>query len=137
MRDMLRDVTLANDNDSLGNRIFAVRYELQRGNTYSTRAAFERALDTRMCRSSAALWRAYIRFAYSRRELRGKAKEVFFRGVAQCPWSKDLAMEAFTTLVNVMDEFELRSMYNTMGAKGLRIHVDLDEFVSLYKREKK
>lgn len=136
-RDMLRDTALTKENDCLGNRIFAIRYELQRGNAHSTRAAFEKALKTRACSSSAALWRAYIRFCYARKELRGKAKDVFFRGIAACPWSKDLAMEAFTTLINVMDEFELRSMYNTMTSKGLRIHVDLDEFVENKRKSKR
>jgi hypothetical protein len=136
-REMLRDVALARENDCLGNRIFAIRYELQRGNAHSTRAAFEKALKTPACSSSAALWRAYIRFCHSRRELRAKAKEVFFRAIAACPWSKELALEAFTTLVNVMDEFELRSMYNTMTSKGLRIHIDLDEFVEARKGGKR
>ncbi|KAJ3942485.1 uncharacterized protein N0V96_007986 [Colletotrichum fioriniae] len=134
VRDILRKVALTNANDSISNRVFAIRYELQRGNVYSTQAAFERALDSPTCRSNPDLWRCYIKFSYARQQLRSKAKDVFFRGLRHCPWSKELALEAYTTLVSVMDEFELRSVFNTMSSKGLRIHVDLDEFLTQHKK---
>lgn len=127
---MLRDKPLSGENDCVTNRVFAIRYELQRGNVHSARAAFEHAMESPACRSNSALWRCYILFCYATREHRGKAKEVFFRGISHCPWSKELAMEAFTTLVKVMDEFELRSVFNTMASKGMRIHVDLEEFLA-------
>ncbi|OHF00162.1 hypothetical protein CORC01_04570 [Colletotrichum orchidophilum] len=133
VRDILRKVALTNVNDSISNRVFAIRYELQRGNVYSTQAAFERALDSRTCKSNPDLWRCYIKFSYARSQLRHKAKDVFFRGLRHCPWSKELALEAYTTLISVMDEFELRSVFNTMSSKGLRIHVDLDEFLATHK----
>ncbi|OHW90019.1 DUF1740 domain-containing protein [Colletotrichum incanum] len=134
VRDILRKVVLANGNDCISNHIFAVRYELQKGNVHSTQAAFERALDSPACKSSPDLWRCYIKFSYARKQFRSKAKDVFFRGLRHCPWSKDLAIEAYTTLINVMDEFELRSIFNTMTSKGLRIHVDLDEFVANHEK---
>ncbi|KAK1598701.1 NRDE-2, necessary for RNA interference-domain-containing protein [Colletotrichum navitas] len=133
VRDILRKVAFTNGNDCISNRIFAVRYELQKGNVHSTQAAFERALDTPACRSNPDIWRCYIKFSYARKQLRAKAKDVFFRGLRHCPWSKDLALEAYTTLINAMDEFELRSVFNTMSSKGLRVHVDLDEFVAKHK----
>ena len=37
-------------------------------------------------------------------------------------------MEAFTTLAKIMESSELRAVFNTMTSKGLRIHVDLEEF---------
>ncbi|OLN93911.1 NRDE2-like protein [Colletotrichum chlorophyti] len=129
VRDILRKVALANTNGCISNRIFAIRYELQRGNVHSTQAAFERALDNPACRSNPDLWRCYIKFSYARKQFRHKAKDVFFRGLQCCPWSKELALEAYTTLINIMDEFELRSVFNTMTSKGLRIHIDLEEFV--------
>ncbi|KXH48374.1 hypothetical protein CSAL01_07152 [Colletotrichum salicis] len=134
VRDILRKVALANANDSISNRVFAIRYELQRGNVYSTQAAFERALESPTCRSNPDIWRCYTKFSYARQQLRSKAKDVFFRGLRHCPWSKELALEAYTTLVSVMDEFELRSVFNTMSSKGLRIHVDLDEFLAQQKK---
>ncbi|EEY22624.1 conserved hypothetical protein [Verticillium alfalfae VaMs.102] len=132
---MLRSTALANQNDCVSSRIFAIKYELQRGNSHSTRAAFEQALKSPACRANSELWRSYVQFSHSRKELRAKAKENFFRGLGQCPWSKDLAMEAFTTLANVMDEFELGSVFNTMQSKGLRLHVELDEFLAAQGRE--
>ncbi|KAG7104334.1 Nuclear exosome regulator NRDE2 like protein [Verticillium longisporum] len=133
--DMLRSTALANQNDCVSSRIFAITYELQRGNSHSTRAAFEQALKSPACRANSELWRCYVQFSHSRKELRAKAKDNFFRGLGQCPWSKDLAMEAFTTLANVMDEFELGSVFNTMQSKGLRLHVELDEFLAAQGRE--
>ncbi|KAK2064512.1 DUF1740-domain-containing protein [Colletotrichum caudatum] len=134
VRDILRKVAFTNGNDCISNRIFAIRYELQKGNVHSTQAAFERALDTPACRSNPDIWRCYIKFSYARKQFRAKAKDVFFRGLRHCPWSKDLALEAYTTLINVMDEFELRSVFNTMSSKGLRVHVDLDEFVANHEK---
>ncbi|KAK2004821.1 DUF1740-domain-containing protein [Colletotrichum falcatum] len=134
VRDILRKVALTNGNDCIGNRIFAVRYELQKGNVHSTQAAFERALDTPACRSNPDIWRCYIKFSYARKQFRAKAKDAFFRGLRHCPWSKDLALEAYTTLINVMDDFELRSVFNTISSKGLRVHVDLDEFVANHEK---
>ncbi|KAF4932040.1 Protein NRDE2-like protein [Colletotrichum viniferum] len=136
VRDILRKVTLTDANDCIGSRMFAIRYELLKGNVHSTQAAFERALDTPACRSNPEFWRCYIKFSYARKQFRHKAKEVFFRGLRHCPWSKDLALEAYTTLINVMDEFDLRSVFNTMTSKGLRIHVDLEEFVAKHERSK-
>ncbi|GJC95367.1 DUF1740 domain containing protein [Colletotrichum higginsianum] len=131
---MLRKVALTNENDCISNRIFAIRYELQRGNVHSTQAAFEKALDSPACRSNPGLWRCYIRFSYARKQFRNKAKDVFLRGLRHCPWSKELALEAYTTLVNAMDEFELKSVFDTMLSKGLRIHVDMDDFIANHEK---
>lgn len=38
-------------------------------------------------------------------------------------------LEAFATLADDMDSDELRAVYSTMTSKGLRIHVDLDDFL--------
>ncbi|KAK6210290.1 hypothetical protein QIS74_11874 [Colletotrichum tabaci] len=134
VRDILRKVALTNENDCISNRIFAIRYELQRGNVHSTQAAFEKALDSPACRSNPGLWRCYIRFSYARKQFRNKAKDVFLRGLRHCPWSKELALEAYTTLVNVMDEFELKSVFDMMLSKGLRIHVDMDGFIAHHEK---
>ena len=37
-------------------------------------------------------------------------------------------MEGFQTMVKNMESAELRTVFNTMMAKGLRLHVDLDEW---------
>lgn len=59
-----------------------------------------------------------------------KAKEVFYRSVAACPWAKELYMEAFREGLNgEFSEGELRGIFQTMVTKGLRMHVDLEEFL--------
>jgi len=74
------------------------------------------------------MWVRYIRFCYNERELRERAKEVFYRAIAACPMAKEVYMEGFQTMVKNMESAELRTVFNTMMAKGLRLHVDLDEW---------
>ncbi|KAL2016481.1 hypothetical protein VTK56DRAFT_3477 [Thermocarpiscus australiensis] len=133
VRAMLQTVALAEPHDCLSTRRFAIRHEARVGTVHSTRAAFEAALDSEACRGSVALWICYVRFCCSVRELRAKAKEVFYRAIAACPWAKELYMEAFRTLAGEFGSSELRAVFNTMAAKGLRIHVDLEEFVERWK----
>ncbi|KAI0804114.1 DUF1740-domain-containing protein [Xylaria sp. FL0064] len=137
VRSLLQDSILTRTNESLPSHVFAISYELRTGNAHSARAAFERALASDVCRHHVGLWIAYVRFCHSRRELRGKAKAVFYRAVQACPWSKAVYMEAFATLVREMDSAELKSVYTTMCEKGLRIHVDMDEFVENWRKEMK
>lgn len=129
VRETLRNMVLKGRHDSVGNRIFAILHEMDAGTVHSARAAFDYALDSDACRGNVGLWLTYIRFCQRhRKELKGKAKEVYYMAIGSCPWSKELAMEAFTTLLGDMDSGELRAVFNTMTARGLRIHVDLDEF---------
>ncbi|KAG6365324.1 hypothetical protein INS49_006933 [Diaporthe citri] len=129
VREALRVLVLREPHDRVSSRVFAILHELHAGTVHSARAAFEAALDSESCRGSAGLWRGYVRFCQlHKKELRGKAAEAFYRAVGACPWSKDLAMEAFGTLVKDMDSADLRGVFGTMAAKGLRIHVDLEDF---------
>ncbi|ROW12788.1 hypothetical protein VMCG_00642 [Cytospora schulzeri] len=129
VRETLRTLVLRGPHDCVGSRIFAILHEMDVGTVHSARAAFDYALDSDACRGNIGLWLTYIRFCQQHRgQLRGKAKEVYYMAIGKCPWSKALAMEAFTTLLREMDSGELRAVFNTMTAKGMRIHVDLDEF---------
>lgn len=130
VRTLLRTHVLTKPNDCLTSRLFAIQHEMHSfGSAHSVRTAFERALDSDGCAGNVGLWLSYVHFcARNRKELRGKAKEVYYRALGACPWSKELAMEAFTTLVREMESSELRAVWNTMTMKGLRICVDLDEF---------
>lgn len=129
VRDTLRNLVLREPHDRVSSRMFAIIHELDAGTVHSARAAFEAALNSDSCRGSPRLWRSYVRFCeLHKKELRGKAVEVFYRAVGACPWSKDLAMEAFGTLVKDMDSGDLRGVFGAMAAKGLRIHVDLEDF---------
>ncbi|KAI1176340.1 DUF1740-domain-containing protein [Nemania sp. FL0916] len=137
VRSLLQDHVLTRANASLSSHIFAISYELRTGNAHSARAAFERALASDICAHHVGLWIAYIRFCHARKELRTKAKTVFYRGIQACPWAKAVFMEAFGTLAREMDSAELKSVYSTMCEKGFRIHVDMDEFVENWRGEQK
>ncbi|KUI59230.1 hypothetical protein VP1G_06442 [Cytospora mali] len=129
VRETLRTLVLKDPHDCVGNRIFAILHEMDVGTVHSARTAFDHALDSDACRGNVGLWLTYIRFCQQHwKELKGKAKEVYYMAIGSCPWSKELAMEAFTTLLRDMESSELRAVFNTMTAKGLRIHVDLDDF---------
>lgn len=58
-----------------------------------------------------------------------RAQEVFYRGMRACPWAKEFYMLAFTEskLRDAIGFRGLRSIYETMVEKGIRIHVDLGE----------
>ncbi|KAI1505514.1 NRDE-2, necessary for RNA interference-domain-containing protein [Biscogniauxia marginata] len=135
VRSLLSNVVLAEPHVCVSSHIFAIRHELQTGNAHSTRAAFEHSLAHESCMNHPGLWVAYIRFCHGRKELRSKAKDVFYRAIQCCPWSKDVFMEAFATLVRDMDSSELKSVYNTLSDKGLRVHVEMEEFVEKWRSE--
>ena len=107
------------------------------GTDHSARAAFEAALASEACRGNAPLWLDYIRFCYARKALRPKARDVFYRAVAQCPWSKELYLEAFGTLAKEMNSAELKAVFSTITTNGLRVHVDMEEFVAAAKAKAK
>lgn len=124
-RSLLYDKVLSPSQDCVSSRVFAVRHELARGNANSTKAAFEHAISSDACKSSVSLWVSYIRFCGSQKELRAKTKEVFYAALSNCPWSKEVMMEAFA--LDVMKAEDLRAVHDMMASKGLRIHVELDD----------
>lgn len=148
VRDVLRDVmhpkaSLPGSSDSvpITSHLFAISHELHRpvysGSTqHSVRAAFERALTDEdpknASRSSLSLWKLYIFFElFSTRNV-ARAKELFFRAMRSCPWSKDLLLIPFqhTWLREEgFDFWELRKIYNVFIDKELRVHVDIDDDV--------
>lgn len=152
VRDLLRDPVLAAANDCVTSRIFALQHEARAGTVHSVAAAFERALvDSDACRGNVGLWLDYVRFccqnrlsssSSARKDNDGskneKAKDVYYRAIGSCPWSKELAMEAFApAMVKGMDSAELRSVFHTLASKGLRIHVDLEDVVANWSRMRK
>lgn len=128
-RTLLYDRVLVKPHDCVSSRIFAVEHELSHGNPNSTKAAFEQALTSEACKNNIYVWIAYIQFCYEDRNLRSKAKDTFYRALRHCPWSKDIMMEAFGPLIRNMESEELKSIYAMMTSKGLRVHVDMDEFM--------
>jgi hypothetical protein len=134
-RTLLHESALTPWNDCVSSRSFAIQHELSRGNANSTRSSFENALTSDVCNANVSLWVSYIRFCSARDEFRPRTKDVFYRALRHCPWSKGIMMEAFVTLARVMDSEELKSVYTTMTLKGLRVHVDLDEVLEQRRAE--
>ncbi|KAK8108406.1 hypothetical protein PG984_014207 [Apiospora sp. TS-2023a] len=142
VRALLNNAILTKQHDSATSRAFAIRHEMRSGNAHSTRAAFEHALDSSdsspNCKHNVGLWISYIRYCRATKELRPKTKEVFYRALQRCPWAKEVFMEAFgSSLIRDLDSAELRSVYSTLYEKGLRVHVEMDEFVGRWKEEEK
>lgn len=137
LRSLLYEKVLIPSQDCVSSRLFAIQHEIRRGNINTAKAAFEHAVDSDECKFSVPLWIQYIRFCGRHRALRGKAKDVLLRALRHCPWSKDVMMEAFLTLSREMESAELRSVFHTMTSKGLRVHVDLDEFLEQRREERK
>lgn len=135
-RQLLYDKILIKQHDCVSSGVFSIEHEISRGNANTAKAAFEHALSSDVCKTNIGLWLAYLRFSYAHRELRPKVKDLFYRGLRHCPWSKDIMMEAFCTLIRDMKSDELRSVYNTMTGKGLRLHLDMDEFVERWRRDR-
>ncbi|KAL2201545.1 NRDE-2, necessary for RNA interference-domain-containing protein [Corynascus similis CBS 632.67] len=130
--------------DCLGARRFAIHHEARAGTAHSVRAAFEAALESDACRGSAELWTRYLRFCCSSdrggrtRELRGRAREVFYRAIGACPGAKEIYMEAFgPRMRGLLSRSELGAVVETMAEKGLRVHVDLGEFLERWKGDEK
>ncbi|KAF7544707.1 hypothetical protein G7Z17_g9735 [Cylindrodendrum hubeiense] len=137
VRTLLHERVLVIGQDCVSSRLFAIQHEMQRGNVNTTKAAFEHAVTSDVCKFSVPVWVLFIKFCGSQRELRAKAKDVLFRALRHCPWSKDVMMEAFYTLSRDMESTELRGVFDTMTSKGLRVHVDLDEFLEKRRKERR
>jgi len=130
--------------DCLGARRFAIHHEARAGTAHSVRAAFEAALESDACRGSAELWIRYLRFCCSggrgggAKERGGRAREVFYRAIGACPGAKEIYMEAFgPRMRGLLSRSELRAVVETMVEKGLRVHVDLGEFLERWKGEER
>ncbi|RFN45390.1 hypothetical protein FIE12Z_10364 [Fusarium flagelliforme] len=136
-RTLLHETVLTLEQDCLSSRIFAIHHEMERGNVNTTKSAFEHAVSSDVCKFNTTLWIKFIQFCSSQRELRPKAKDILFRALRHCPWSKDVMMEAFLTLNRDMDSLELKGIFDTMTSKGLRVHVDLEEFLDKRRVERK
>lgn len=131
VRAMLRDNELLPENDCITSRLFAIRYEIQRGNVYSVKAAFEHAVASEACKGNAGLWRLYVLWCAQSddEKIKKQAKEVLYRGMRACPGVKALMMEAFETLRPLMKDEEVKSVHKVMEEKEVRIHVDLEDWL--------
>jgi tetratricopeptide (TPR) repeat protein len=127
--------------------IFAIWSEMTRpsyaGSTrHSIRAAFERTVEA--VAPNFAIWKWYLQWELSMsisvsefpdkdstQQWMSRVRDIFYRGMRACPWAKKFYMLAFTEskLRDAIGFTGLRSIYETMVEKGIRIHVDLAELL--------
>jgi len=139
VRSIMQTLVLNNTNTiqpTITAWLFSIWTELHRSihlssNTHSVRATFENAVASSSGRSNPALWKLYLLFERGRGEMR-RARDVFFRGMRVCPWAKEFYLLAFTQLRDVLGFEELRKVYEVLGEKGLRVHVDLEDTFDRY-----
>lgn len=142
VRTIIKDVVLSSTDPSYRQdeieksvtpHLFAIYCELNRSvtfgsNTNTIRNTFERAVSTSAGAHCAGIWKLYALFEHGRGK-KAKAKAVWWRGVRACPWVKALWMMAFDELRNGMTDKELHGVWEMMGEKELRLHVDLEELI--------
>ena len=146
VRSLIRNVlssenTLSNPSnpgerqDNVILHFFAIHTELNRstisgGNASTVRSTFERAVADRSGAHCPGIWKWYFLYEYNKRDL-AAAKNVFWRAIKACPWVKEVYMLAFVHLSGEggFSGDELRSIYELMTEKELRIHVKLDDIL--------
>ena len=126
--------------------LFAISTELARhptlgSNAHTIRSAFERALSPHSSSSSffsastsalaettahsPLLWSLYFSFEMQTGELK-RAKDVFYRAIAACPWVKELYLLPWNYLKDIMGREELRGIYELVGERELRVRVAVE-----------
>jgi len=79
-------------------------------------------------KNNPGIWRLYLLWCLRTKEYEKKVRDLFFRGVAACPWSKGLLMEGFGEgMMGVLGGDDLKGVYKVLMEKELRVHVDLEE----------
>jgi hypothetical protein len=127
VRAILISTILLPQNDALTSRLFAIYYEINHGTVYSVRSAFENALSSPLSKSSAGLWKFYMLYCLQTPQFQPRVKEVWYRALRACPWSKELYILGFEKLQGLVEFGELKETWKVMGEKELRVHVDLEE----------
>jgi hypothetical protein len=132
--------------DNIAARVFAIYHEISQGTIHSAKSAFEHAIISPVCKNSPGLWKFYLLYMLSIPEFRPKAKDLWYRALRDCPWSKELYILGLENLranglfgkAEEVEFREMKSAWRVMGEKGLRVHVDLeDRFEDMLEMEQK
>ncbi|KAG0637046.1 NRDE-2, necessary for RNA interference-domain-containing protein [Tuber brumale] len=136
-RMLTRGVVLKEGTETILGYGFAIWTEMRmigaggRYNPHAVRALFEQAVETDRTKYNFSLWMIYVEFEIQERELK-RAKEVLFRGIRNCPWSKDLVLLAFQRLRTVLTYEEMRKLLSIVSSeKELRVHdtTELEDYI--------
>lgn len=141
--------------------IFDIFIELSRpsysGSTnHSIRASFRRAMEQgSRANHCIGVWKTYVLWeiselieqkrldmgsgatpAHERKPWSKMILNAFYASIRACPWSKELYMLAFTQspLTDAIGNDGLKSLYDSMVERGLRIHIDISDRVLLEAR---
>jgi hypothetical protein len=90
VRKVVRSVVLKEGQETAAGWLFAVWVEMrmsQHYNTHAIRSLFERAVSCHRTQSSLQIWIMFVEFELLHKEY-SRAKEMLFRGIGNCPWSK-------------------------------------------------
>jgi hypothetical protein len=117
------------------------------GQTPPRRDRFELTSST-SAQNNLTIWKLYVLWEARRENNYARAREVLFRALRACPWSKELYMLAFEHLRDDLaprlpsrrthrdrglhpsgfDKIELRALFMEMVRRGLRVHHHLESF---------
>ncbi|GAA5908743.1 hypothetical protein JCM8208_006776 [Rhodotorula glutinis] len=132
-RRLMEDKVIKESEATSEGWLFAIFAELHRDarstNVWAVRNLFDRAIDNPRSRSSASVWALYIDFEVRNGEL-ARAKSLIYRALRECPWCKEFHLRPFSpSLRPVFRSRELRDFHHLLLEKGLRVHVDVDQFL--------
>ncbi|KAJ5503861.1 Tetratricopeptide-like helical [Penicillium fimorum] len=115
------------------------------GRTPTRKSPFELASST-SAQSNLTIWRLYILYELYAEYDVGRARQIYFRALRSCPWSKELYLLAFEHLradltnrlppsrltrageanTSGFDPAELQALYTEMLRRGLRVHYHVE-----------
>ncbi|KAI0307929.1 NRDE-2, necessary for RNA interference-domain-containing protein [Multifurca ochricompacta] len=92
------------------------------------RGGLTSAIESERTRGSPILWRLLLELEIRVGDLE-RAKSVILQALGECPLVKDIYMQAFDRLRPAFSAHELKSLWETMVERGLRIRKGLDEVI--------
>ncbi|KAJ0403802.1 hypothetical protein P43SY_003899 [Pythium insidiosum] len=102
------------------------RWSLNRPAVERIRHVFEEMLAQRRTQGSAIGWRLYLRFEVAMGKI-DAARRVLYRGIARCPWSKALYLDALRILRPYLSAAECREIMELLNSKELHQRVDMED----------
>eukprot|EP00897_Mesotaenium_endlicherianum_P007418 jgi/Mesen1/6704/ME000343S05860 len=110
--------------------VYAVAAEIGRvGAGARVHSLLERALSCDATCHSVLLWRLYLAYELHVAKKPESARQVFFRAVHMCPWSKELWLDGFRQLNGVLSGKEQSELADIMREKELRVRTDIYEIL--------
>ncbi|KAI8972712.1 NRDE-2, necessary for RNA interference-domain-containing protein [Pilobolus umbonatus] len=106
--------------------IYCELHKYQPYQVHAVRDLFERSIDSESSRSSILLWKLYIEFEM-RQGNTERAKNLFYRSIRECPWSKELYLIGLRDFKGLMTEKELNELIVLMMEKEIRLRIPIED----------